>query len=439
MNNNGGHDDDNQILSKIGKKLYLNSEKADVYFLFESTERVPAHKILLSSASDVFEAMFYGSLKEEKDIKIVDVSAEAFKDFLKFFYFNNVELNIENVAEVMYLGKKYHVEDCLRLGTNLLKINITADNVVAALSLALAYSQTQLQVSCEREIRSNSKGILQSPNFSSCDRQVLKHIINMDPIACYATEIFELCMAWVRFTSKQEKLTKDVIQMHLGDLFYQIPFGSMSMDEFVKILPSYGTLFTADEYNEILQVISRLEAKPKLFKKCRRLPIWDEKNVIQCNRLIEYAIPIYCNIQSEEVTTFSTNTELLLGHFFCARIRGNSENLHKVVKVRATIRADKNTIETQFDFDCLVFDDKWPNDEIMIRLPEPLIIKPGILYEIQLLFPSTKYQAWKNRLSSTVNLEHNIVVKFGNQRKAIKGKRAGNVGTISMLGFNLLK
>lgn len=436
MNTNGGHDDDNQVLSKIGKKLYLNSEKADVYFLFESTERVPAHKILLSSASEVFEAMFYGLLKEENDIKIVDVSAEAFKDFLKFFYFNKVELNIENVAEVMYLGKKYDVEDCLELSTNLLTNNVTADNVVSALSLALSYSQTQLQISCEREVRSNPQGILQSPNFSSCDRQVLEHIINMDPIVCSATEIFEVCMSWVRFTSKQEKLTKDVIQTYLGDLFHQIPFGSMSMDEFVKILPSYGTLFTGYEYNEILQVISRLEAEPKIFKRCRRLPIWDEKNVIECNRLIKFAIPTYCNIQSEEVTTFSTNRELLLGHFFCARIRGNSEKLNKIVKVRAIIRANTNKIETQFDFDCLVFDDKWPNDDKMIRLPEPLIIKPGVLYEIKLLFPPTEYEAWKNRLSSTVNLEHNIVVQFGNQRNREKG---GCDGIISMLGFNLPK
>lgn len=97
-----------EVFSSIGQKLYLKSRKADVHFIFESngnSERVPAHKILLSSASEVFDAMFYGSLKEQGDIKIVDASAEAFKQFLRLFYFNHIELVMDTVAEVMYLGR----------------------------------------------------------------------------------------------------------------------------------------------------------------------------------------------------------------------------------------------------------------------------------------------------------------------------------------------
>lgn len=84
-----------EVFSAVGRKLYLESKNADVYFVFESngtTERIPAHKILLASGSEVFEAMFFGSLKEEGEIKIVDASCAAFKQFLRLFYFNHMEL-----------------------------------------------------------------------------------------------------------------------------------------------------------------------------------------------------------------------------------------------------------------------------------------------------------------------------------------------------------
>lgn len=57
----------NHCYLKIGEKLhssYSNDRMADFHFVFESAdgrcERVPAHKIVLSAVSDVFEKMFNG-------------------------------------------------------------------------------------------------------------------------------------------------------------------------------------------------------------------------------------------------------------------------------------------------------------------------------------------------------------------------------------------
>lgn len=74
---------DAEVYSKIGQKLYLISENADVVFIVEN-KHIPAHKIILAAASDVFKAMFYGSLKEQGDIRIVGATVSAFKEFLSF-------------------------------------------------------------------------------------------------------------------------------------------------------------------------------------------------------------------------------------------------------------------------------------------------------------------------------------------------------------------
>lgn len=86
-------------------KLYHDTESTDVHFTFESSNnneviRIGAHQNLLGAASDVFHAMFYGKLKESAEIRVVDASDAAFKEFLQYFYQRRVKLTTENVAEV---------------------------------------------------------------------------------------------------------------------------------------------------------------------------------------------------------------------------------------------------------------------------------------------------------------------------------------------------
>lgn len=56
--------------------------------------------------SDVFKAMFYGNLKEGDDIRVIEVSDAAFREFLQFFYLSELDLTDENIAAVLYLGHK---------------------------------------------------------------------------------------------------------------------------------------------------------------------------------------------------------------------------------------------------------------------------------------------------------------------------------------------
>lgn len=104
------------------RKLYLDEDTADIHFAFENettaNARIPAHKTFLAMESDAFKAMFFGDLKESGDVKIVDVSADAFKEFLQFFYFDQIKLSMENVNGVINLVKKYMVADSIYFVNN---------------------------------------------------------------------------------------------------------------------------------------------------------------------------------------------------------------------------------------------------------------------------------------------------------------------------------
>lgn len=92
-------------------RLYKNDVYSDVEFVLRDRDgnrvKIPAHRLVLMVRSSVFERMFYGDLKEDRTVTIVDVSAEAFAEFLQLFYLTKVELTTDNIGEVLKLIDKY--------------------------------------------------------------------------------------------------------------------------------------------------------------------------------------------------------------------------------------------------------------------------------------------------------------------------------------------
>lgn len=85
-----------QNLERI-QQLYLNPEGANEWFRF-GNERIPAHTFLLAAISPWLRTMFHGSLPKEGVVNMTDsnVSAAAFKEFLRFIYIQNANLTMDN-------------------------------------------------------------------------------------------------------------------------------------------------------------------------------------------------------------------------------------------------------------------------------------------------------------------------------------------------------
>lgn len=255
------------LITDLGK-FYLNASLSDVNFIISSaneTQKLPAHKLLLAAKSDVFEAMFFGELKEQGDVKIVDATIDAFEQFLQFFYCAEVNLTMVNVFNVMYLGKKYNITACLDACQQFLKDNLSFDNVCFVYDYAILYDQTQLKQRCEWMIKCNLISMFGSTDFLQCSRYVLNHILEFDDLCCEEPDLFEACMSWVKAASKLETLTHQVVQKYLGDSFHKIRFKSMTIEEFAKIAAKYGDIFTVAEYKEIVQLIGSKGFVPEMF------------------------------------------------------------------------------------------------------------------------------------------------------------------------------
>ena len=451
---------DSNVLYSAAKGLYLDECTADVHFVFKSgnakPERVPAHKILLMTTSGVFRTNFSGIWNEKKEVLISDATVAGFKEFLQFFYLDKIQLTHENIEEVTHLGKTYVVTECVKTCGQFLQDNLSVRNFCLAYEIATLFDIDELKLMCELYISVNGRAVLKSPGFLKCDQKTVGRILKLDTLSCREIEIFEACMDWVKAASKQDTLTKEAIRTHLGDSFYDIRFGSMNMVVFASI--SMTSIFTTEEHKDIVQKITTDTYTPKFFNKNRRRRI--QTQILKCKRETSYVgilIEHPYHIKKHEITTFTSNENLLLRAIDCAEIYRNEKNKYytpmyedldshvTIVEIREINGEEVSRI--LYDDDHFKFngrfnssDDSESNDSESddydtiashISLSEPIIIRRGYKYQIK--FDQKIDDDWCTNFeyrSNCVEIKPGIVIEFDDEIRRMQS------GVIKSLDFS---
>ncbi|XP_037042548.1 BTB/POZ domain-containing protein 6-B-like [Bradysia coprophila] len=283
-----------KLVVSINRKLYLNEKTADVHFLFETDgisdiERIPANKVILSTGSKVFETMFYGSMAEGDEVKISDVSSSAFREFLQFFYLDEISLSVNNIADVMNLVRKYGIERCMVQCSDFLKDVMTNEDVCSAYELAVQFDLDDLKHFCKRKISANAEAVLKSNDFLNCKGSLFQLIVRMDSLMCEEICVFDACIAWAKRSCEMNGMDPSEsknLRAKLGEsVLYSIHFNRMQLEHFASRNAKCVGLFTGLEMSEILQLIACKEYKPDSFTAspvCYATFFWDEKRIFEC-------------------------------------------------------------------------------------------------------------------------------------------------------------
>jgi len=110
----------------------------DVRFWFKEQDgiikEVKAHKVILASASEVFNKQFFGSLEAEDNIEIVDVCQEVFLAMIEFIYNkkpNFKDADLRFLSSLYYLSDKYDIQIIKsEILVFISKLEVTKDNVL---------------------------------------------------------------------------------------------------------------------------------------------------------------------------------------------------------------------------------------------------------------------------------------------------------------------
>ena len=123
--------------------MFNNEIMADVHFVVgrgSGTQRIPAHKFVLSIGSAVFDAMFNGGMATKSDdVELPDVEASAFLALLRFLYSDEVHIGPETVMTTLYTAKKYAVPALEKACVDFLKRNLSSDNAFMLLTQVFIY------------------------------------------------------------------------------------------------------------------------------------------------------------------------------------------------------------------------------------------------------------------------------------------------------------
>lgn len=375
---------ENPFAIKSISKMYLASNLADVHFTFpedDPTEKVPAHKLILASASKVFEAMFFGSLKEADVVKITDSNADAFKEFLQLVYLPEISLTMANLGEVLRLADKYDMLECFDTCAPFIERHLTIENLPIGYQLAIKFNNLELKTFCERLIRGVTKDVLKSESFLQCNREVVENILQQNALECNETDLFEACIAWAKSACQRNGLDENNSENwknQLGDCFRLIRFAAMDGKKMNEILSNevYNNLLTREELTDIAMKKFDPNFQSKIFTSVPRSKALSDTIKFICKSQLKN---VYF-IKNQESTWFSTNEPILL-----TNIKGCPlKILYSLEANLEIVEYNSNTIATNAPFEVLrkILTSYALNMEHGVRTP-PIIIKPKKIYEIR--------------------------------------------------------
>ncbi|XP_017045258.1 uncharacterized protein LOC108090875 isoform X2 [Drosophila ficusphila] len=132
---------DSALGLRYGQLLHSGKYTDCVFHICE--EQVKGHKLILSAASPVFEAMFFGPMQNnetEPEIEINDISAAVFKVLVEYIYTGVVKYNdLELVAciELYYAAEKYLLEELIADTLLAITRKLRFANILPALELSV--------------------------------------------------------------------------------------------------------------------------------------------------------------------------------------------------------------------------------------------------------------------------------------------------------------
>lgn len=266
----------NQLVNQSAVKTI--SEFADVHFIFpndDKSEKLPAHRNILSSVSPVFAAMLYGPLKEGDVVKIDDSNAIAFKEFLQFIYLPEITLTMENIEEVVRLADKYDILDRLDTCASFLKRKITIESVTLIYELSLLLKNEKLMEFCEKYIKLFTNAVLETDAFLKCGQEVIRRILESDILACSEYELFDACMKWAEKSCQSNGLDEKNsvnLKTQLGPCFHLIRFGTMNTEvvDFILSNEIYKNMFAVNELLDIFRTKFSKSYEPEIFNHAKR-------------------------------------------------------------------------------------------------------------------------------------------------------------------------
>jgi len=316
------------------KFMFNNDLFSDVKFVVqkaaqgvcESKQVIPAHKLVLSISSPVFEAMFNGELAETTDsIELPDCECDSLLELFRYMYSDEVNLSGSNVMGVLYLAKKYMVPSLADKCTEYLQDNLDPSNVFSILPSAQKYEEKSLVDQCWKVIDEQTEEALKSDGFVTIERSFLEAVVIRDTLTIEEIELFKAVDLWATKVCERQGLAADgaskrrILDEHL---IKGIRFPIMKLEEFRGVVLD-SDILTKEEIASIIKHLSSVSSSPVGFLETKRCGLQFDGDTQRCCRLYPFDHCMWEYGGSTDAIDFSVDKDIVL-HGVCLFGRKNA-------------------------------------------------------------------------------------------------------------------
>ncbi|CAH8457110.1 unnamed protein product [Dicrocoelium dendriticum] len=216
--------------------------------------RFAAHRLVLSIASPVFEAMFYGPLasldsqpmQPISEYHIPDIHPKAFQIMLLYMYTDELQLgeDLDIVFYVLYASKKYMLPQLGRQCVEHLKEHITAANVCTVLDRSMFFEEDDLTRRCWHVIDVLAPHVLTSPGLIKMEAARFKSLLKRDTLNCKEAEVFAAVRRWAEAECTRRGIGVSLTNQArvAAEFLYLVRFPTMTLNEFAENVAYSGFL-----------------------------------------------------------------------------------------------------------------------------------------------------------------------------------------------------
>ncbi|XP_054720618.1 uncharacterized protein LOC129230242 [Uloborus diversus] len=151
-------------LSTAFETLCNNQRFTDV-ILKVGKHEFPSHKLVLTSRSKVFEAMFDHDMQESRQdtVDLVDMEVDTVKDMLRYIYCGKVrQLSSEEALRLYVAADRYDLQELVRYCRKIILNELSIDNICEIFTVADLHSDHLLMDAAKSLLAKNMKEILKT-------------------------------------------------------------------------------------------------------------------------------------------------------------------------------------------------------------------------------------------------------------------------------------
>lgn len=207
---------ESNIMMKVHEHL-KNNKLCDV-ILIAGKIRIPAHRIILSAASEYFQAMFTGSTIEatQKEIVLHKIDPYALQELINYMYTGKLELKEENIETLMTTANMLRLEEVVDDGSTFLIKQLHPSNCLGIRTFADLQNCHLLLKMANNFVFDNFTEVVENREFLQLPLDQVISLISDDFINVKSeTSVALAIISWIKHKENERLSSLPVLFVHI--------------------------------------------------------------------------------------------------------------------------------------------------------------------------------------------------------------------------------